>query len=50
MLEDVTIAVCDRCGNRYYWVDILHAVHAVATRAKSPERNEQIPVTHLESA
>jgi hypothetical protein len=50
MLEDVTIAVCDRCGNQYYCADILHAVHAVATRAKSPERTEQISVTHLKSA
>lgn len=50
ILEDVTIGVCDRCGNRYYSADILHAVHAVATGARLPERTEQIPVTHLESA
>jgi YgiT-type zinc finger domain-containing protein len=50
ILEDVTIGVCDTCGNRYYSVDILHAVHEIATGAKSPERTEQIPVAHLESA
>lgn len=50
ILEDVTIGVCDTCGNRYYSADILNAVHAVATGAKAPERTEQIPVTHLESA
>ncbi|WP_244919262.1 YgiT-type zinc finger protein [Nostoc commune] len=50
ILEDVTIGVCDTCGNRYYSANILHAVHAVATGAKPPERTEQIPVTHLESA
>ncbi|HEY9662297.1 MAG TPA: YgiT-type zinc finger protein [Allocoleopsis sp.] len=50
ILEDVTIGVCDTCGNRYYSAEILHAVYAVATGAKTPERTEQIPVTHLESA
>lgn len=50
ILEDVTIGVCDNCSNRYYSADILHAVHAVATGARSPERTEQIPIAHLESA
>lgn len=50
ILEDVTIGVCDRCGNRYYSADILHVVHAVATGARVPEKTEQIPVTHLKSA
>ena len=50
ILEDVTIGVCDNCGNRYYSAEILHGVHAVATGSKAPERIEQIPVTHLESA
>ncbi|MBC7970632.1 MAG: YgiT-type zinc finger protein [Verrucomicrobia bacterium] len=50
ILEDVTIGVCDTCGNRYYSADILHAVHAIATGAKAPERTEPIPVAHLESA
>lgn len=50
ILEDVTIGICDNCGNRYYSADILLAVHEVATGLRSPERTEQIPVTHLESA
>ena len=50
ILEDVTIGVCNCCGNRYYSADILHAVHAVATGQQSPERTEQIPVGHLKSA
>ena len=49
ILEDVTSGICDTCGNRYYSADILHAV-TIATGAKSPERTEQIPVAHLESA
>lgn len=50
ILEDVTIGVCDNCGNRYYSADILHAVHAIVTGAKVPQRTEQIPVAHLESS
>ena len=48
ILEDVTIGVCDPCGNRYYSADILHAVHAVATEVKAPKRTEQI--WHLQTA
>ena len=47
ILEDVTIGVCDVCGNRYYSADILHAVQAIATGAKTPERMESVPVAHL---
>ena len=47
ILEDVTIGVCDCCGNRYYSADILHAVHAVATGQQSPARTEEIPVGHM---
>ncbi|MFN9174298.1 MAG: YgiT-type zinc finger protein [Synechocystis sp.] len=50
ILEDVTIGVCNNCGNRYYSADILHTVHAVATGNQTPEKIEQIPVTHLRSA
>ncbi len=50
ILEDVTVGICDCCGNRYYSADILHAVHAVATGQQSPERTEQIPVGHLKLA
>ena len=47
ILEDVTIGICDVCGNRYYSADILHAVHDLATGIKSPERKEMISVAHL---
>ena len=50
ILEDVTIGVCDRCGNRYYSADILHAVHELATGSRSPEKTEAIPVAHLHPA
>lgn len=46
ILEDVTIGVCNNCGNRYYSSDILHTVHEVATGQKFPEKIEQIPVVH----
>ena len=47
ILEDVVIGVCDRCGNRYYNADILHAVHEIGTGKRMPERTEQVPVAHL---
>jgi YgiT-type zinc finger domain-containing protein len=47
ILEDVMIGVCDRCGNRYYDADILHAVHELATGRRSPEKTETIPVAHF---
>jgi YgiT-type zinc finger domain-containing protein len=47
ILEDITIGVCDVCGNRYYSADILHAVHDIATGIKLPERTEGVPVAHL---
>ena len=50
ILEEVTIGICDHCGNRYYSADILQTVYAIATGAKLPERTEQIPVAHLDSA
>jgi len=46
MLENVTIGVCDTCGNRYYSADILHAVNDIASGLKSPEKTVQIPVGH----
>ena len=48
ILEDVTIGVCNNCGNSYYSAEILHTVNAVATGVKLPEKMEKIPVTHLE--
>ena len=47
ILEDITIGICDLCGNRYYSADILHAVHNIAVGAKLPERTEAVPVGHL---
>ncbi len=47
ILEDVVIGVCDRCGNRYYSADILHAVHEIGTGKRTPERTQQVPVAHL---
>ena len=44
ILENVTIGVCDVCGNRYYSADILHLVHEIATGQRRPERTESIPV------
>jgi len=46
ILEDVTIGVCDICGNRYYSADVLHAVHDIATGARAPDRFEQVSVGH----
>jgi YgiT-type zinc finger domain-containing protein len=50
ILENVSIGICDNCGNRYYSADILHGVHAVATGTKTAERTEQIPVAQLDLA
>jgi YgiT-type zinc finger domain-containing protein len=47
ILENVTLGVCDRCGNRSYSSDILHLVHEIATGTKMPERTEKVPVAHL---
>ena len=47
ILEDITIGVCNVCGNRYYSADILHTVQNVATGVKIPERVEQVPVAHV---
>jgi YgiT-type zinc finger domain-containing protein len=50
ILEGLTTGVCDRCGNRYYSADILHAVQDVATGKRTPERTEGVPVAHLTPA
>ena len=44
ILENVTLGVCDVCGNRYYSADILHMVHEIATGQRKPEKTELIPV------
>ena len=46
ILEDVTIGVCDACGNRYYSADILRAAHDIATGTKAPEKIEKVLVGH----
>lgn len=48
ILEDVTIGVCDVCGNRYYSSNILHAVHDIATGTRLPEKTECVPVAHVQ--
>ena len=50
ILEDLTSGVCDRCGNRYYSADILHAIHEISTGKRQSERTEAVPVAHLKSA
>lgn len=47
ILEDVTVGVCDSCGNRYYSAEILHAVHEIATGVRRPERTTEVPVSHV---
>jgi YgiT-type zinc finger domain-containing protein len=47
ILENVTIGVCDVCGNRYYSADIIHTVHEIATGARNAERMEAVPVAHF---
>ena len=47
LLEDVTIGVCDTCGNRYYTADILHTVHELATGERAPDRTAEVPVAHM---
>lgn len=43
ILEDVTIGVCDKCGNRYYSAETLSQVAAIATSKTAPERLEPVP-------
>lgn len=47
ILEDITIGVCDLCGNRYYEAEILHAVHEIATGRRAPSRTEPVPIARL---
>ena len=46
ILEDVTIGICDICGNRYYSADLIYAVHDIASGAKAPEKIEKVLVGH----
>ena len=47
ILENVSIGVCDTCGNRYYSAEILQAVYQVAVGERQPERTEPVPVAHV---
>jgi YgiT-type zinc finger domain-containing protein len=47
ILENITIGVCDVCGNRYYSADIIHAVHEIAAGMRVPERMASIPVAQV---
>lgn len=47
ILENVTIGVCDVCGNRYYRVDIIHTVQEIAAGIRMPERIDAIPVAKV---
>ena len=44
ILENVSIGICDHCGNRYYSADILRRVHEIACGKIPPDRVEPIPV------
>ncbi|MCA1852312.1 MAG: YgiT-type zinc finger protein [Beggiatoa sp.] len=50
ILEDVTVSVCDHCGNRYYSADLLHAVQELATGKRMPDRRGAVSVAHLKVA
>ncbi|MFZ9737100.1 MAG: YgiT-type zinc finger protein [Prochlorotrichaceae cyanobacterium] len=47
ILENVVVGICDKCKNRYYSAETLHAVNEVATGAKLAQKTESIPVLHL---
>ena len=44
ILEQVTVGVCDVCGNRCYSADVIHTVHEIAAGQRMPERTATIPV------
>jgi YgiT-type zinc finger domain-containing protein len=46
ILEDVTIGICDTCGNRYYSADLVRSVHDIATGARPAEKTEVVLVGH----
>ena len=47
ILENITIGVCDVCGNRYYSADIIHTVHEISAGVRKPERTDAIPVAQV---
>ena len=44
ILENVSVGVCDKCGNRYYSADTLRQVESIATGKIPPRRTERVPV------
>lgn len=47
IMKDITIGVCDKCGNRYYSADILRRVEAIASGQVPPDSEERVLVGHL---
>ncbi|MGH7597680.1 MAG: YgiT-type zinc finger protein [bacterium] len=48
IMKDITIGVCDKCGNRYYRADILRRVEAIASGQVPADAEERVLVGHLE--
>jgi YgiT-type zinc finger domain-containing protein len=44
ILENVTIGICDHCGNRYYSANTLKKVNEIATGKKKARKTKVIPV------
>jgi YgiT-type zinc finger domain-containing protein len=47
IMKDITIGVCDKCGNRYYSADILRRVEAIASGQVPADAEERVLVGHL---
>jgi YgiT-type zinc finger domain-containing protein len=47
ILENVTIGICGKCGNRYYSAAILRQVQQIASGKIPPDRRDPIPVSHV---
>jgi YgiT-type zinc finger domain-containing protein len=47
IMKDLTIGVCDKCGNRYYSADILRRVEAIASGQVPADAEERALVGHL---
>ncbi len=48
ILKNVTIGVCDKCGNRYYSADLVRRVEAIATRQHPADAEERVLVGYWE--
>lgn len=47
IMNDITIGVCEKFGNRYYNADILRRVEAIATGQIVADAEERVPIGHL---